>query len=181
MCSGDRSEYGIGGEEREATQGRVHDVVVPGTVEAVHTVPAKEKPKRCKHCGRRHDDESAFKFKDATSHKCGLAGHIAPVCRQSSPPPRQPAKKTGRWSGRRRKKATKWFGVDSTMREDAAPLFALAGDSTEPPILVGLVVNNKAVQIELDTGASMFVMSEAVYWQLFPESKLQKPSADLKT
>ena len=72
-------------------------------------------------------------------------------------------------------------GVDSTLREDAAPLFALAGDSTEPPILVGLVVNNKAVQFELDTGGSTSVMSEAVYSQLFPESKLQKPSVDLKT
>ena len=46
--------------------------------------PVSREP--CYRCGRRHD-ASFCKFKEATCHRCGKQGHIAPVCKTASPPP----------------------------------------------------------------------------------------------
>ena len=53
-----------------------------------------------------------------------------------------------------------------------------------PPINVEIIVNNKVVQMELETGAVRSIMPEAIYHELWPVSserpELMKSSAKLR-
>ena len=140
------------------------------------------KPKRCKHCGRRHDPGTC-KFKDARCHRCGKVGHIQPVCRSAASPPPQRPKKTGRWHPQRKKNVqhNNWLHLDADTDSEALPLFVLQGDVPQPPIVVELGVENTPVNFELDTGAAVTVMTTSTFHQLFPEVQLQKSTVGLKT
>ena len=49
------------------------------------------------------------------------------------------------------------------------------------PILVDLLVNDKMLAMELDTGAAVSIISEQLQKQVFPEAKLRKATILLKT
>ena len=153
---------------------------VPGTSpgETVHYTGPIKKP--CYRCGRKHS-ESECKFKSATCHKCGKPGHIAPVCRSKplthDPRPQgPPTKKTGKPKG-----GTKWVGTDSTDTDDPLAMFTLNGPSPQPPIVVTMEVWGKSVAMEVDTGATVSVISEEAYQALFPDQLLQTCTMALKT
>ena len=48
------------------------------------------------------------------------------------------------------------------------------------PILVDLLVNDKMLAMELDTGAAVSIISEQLQKQVFPEAKLRKATILLK-
>ena len=47
--------------------------------------------------------------------------------------------------------------------------------------MVTLELNNKSVDMEVDTGAAVSLMSEATQKKLFPQAKLQKTTLRLQT
>ena len=49
------------------------------------------------------------------------------------------------------------------------------------PIVVTLELNSKSVDMEVDTGAAVSLMSEATQKKLFPQAKLQKTTLRLQT
>ena len=57
----------------------------------------------------------------------------------------------------------------------------MVGGGTTPPIKVPLVINDKPVCMELDTGAAITIMSEKQYKELFPEVELRESNVLLKT
>ena len=57
----------------------------------------------------------------------------------------------------------------------------LVGDKPHPPFTVELMVNEKPVTFEVDTGAAVTILSQEVYRQLFPSLKLQPSSMLLKS
>ena len=59
-------------------------------------------------------------------------------------------------------------------------LYAVGG-STAPPYQVSLIINNVSHTMELDTGASITLMSEAECHQLYPRSVLRDSSVLLRT
>ena len=135
--------------------------------------------KTCYRCGRRHDENSC-KFKTAKCHRCGKSGHIAPVCRSVSPPPRTPGPKRSYQYRKRKKGGTKWVDTDPDL-DEPVPLLSLQSEVPQPPILVDLRVDETPVEFELDTGAAMTVIGEPAFRRMFPEAVLQKSSVSLKT
>ena len=59
--------------------------------------------------------------------------------------------------------------------QDSLPLHAVL-DSTTQPIRVTLLINNKELVMELDTGAATSLISEATYHKLFPDIYLHRSS-----
>ena len=137
--------------------------------------PVSREP--CYRCGRRHD-ASFCKFKEATCHRCGKQGHIAPVCKTASPPPAD--RGSFRSYQQRQTGGTKWM-VAEVEDNEALPLFVLRGDPPQPPILVTMSLNKAPVNLELDTGAAVTVMSEGEFRQWFPDQSLDRSPVQLKT
>ena len=168
------------------------------TTTSVHTV-AKYKQKRdkpstvspldqkkqqpCYRCGRRNHLPSACKFTDATCHSCGKKGHIAPVCHSRPKQPQAPRKRPQ--YGSHQPKPTHYVGIDAApdVEEEELYLFALGSKSSREvkPIRCKVLVDEVPVWMEIDTGAEVSVMPEAVYLSLFPEKQLVKSSVILKT
>ena len=57
----------------------------------------------------------------------------------------------------------------------------MVGSSTMPPIKIPLLVDNVLLEMELDTGAAITIISEVKYKEHFSETKLRESSTLLKT
>lgn len=134
----------------------------------------------CHRCGRHHDVNTC-KFRNATCHRCGKSGHIVPVCPTASPP--TPWKGVKKYNGkpyqRKRGGAQLWLEVDENDR-DSLPLFTLESDTPQPPMLITMSLGGTLI-FELDTGATVTVMSEQKFYEQFSNITLKPSSVRLKT
>ena len=125
----------------------------------------------CYRCGDKHNAADC-RFKNVECHKCGKKGHIARVCRSKSRSlePRPPHKSTQR--------TTHVVTEDS---EDYA-MYSLTGTSVKP-LKVTVSVDNSELEMEVDTGASMSIISKETYNRLWPDQKptLRDSSITLRT
>ena len=157
--------------------------------------PPKLNP--CYRCGGRHKS-SVCKFKEENCHFCGKKGHISRVCR-SRQRQQHPAK--SRPSGANPEHDAKHVDVkgadastvpsgsteqptDSSVVEDPVYwTFQLSKQGTDP-LLVTLSADQADLQMEIDTGASVSVISEDTYLSVWPGDQrpvLQKSTAQLRT
>ena len=146
--------------------------------EPVHLVRKHTKPPTCHRCGGQHLAPQC-KFLDAICRACGKKGHIAKVCRSS-----------GKSHGHTNQKATSSNNGQSKPRHqvhaledsplsgsqtstpprtpspttEAYPLFTLPGKVN--PITVTVIVNKSELKMEVDTGASLSIVSEHTYNEL---------------
>ena len=127
--------------------------------------------KHCHCCGKDNHHSHQCRFLTAICRACGKQGHIAKVCHSK---PKAPAK-------------THALVVQE--EPDPSPdtelhLFTLGSrtnNASSPPITVTLQVNEQPISMEVDTGAEVSVMSEQVFFQVFPHATLQPSSLQLKT
>ena len=123
----------------------------------VDSGPATKKP--CHQCGRRGHGEDECHFKDFICNHCKERGHLAKVCHsrtQSSP------KQAGGKGKGQSKQRAKWIKAGPNEREaDAASESAVLTIIHTPsqPITVQMEMNGQSVSMELDTGASVSLMS----------------------
>ena len=142
----------------------------------VKLVKSKDDAKEsCRHCGWSNHKDTNCRFARATCHKCGLRGHIAPVCpsRQSS---RQSASR-----GRKKFQSANWVDTEESdqLEESNLPIYCVNADSK--PIKVELEVNGKTLPMEVDTGAALSIISEGERQRVFPEVELQNSHTMLRT
>ena len=62
----------------------------------------------CRHCGWSNHKDTNCRFAQATCHKCGLRGHIAPVC-----PSRQPSRQSAS-RGRKKFQSANWVDTEES-------------------------------------------------------------------
>ena len=72
-----------------------------------------------------------------------------------------------------------WVDKSPTSK-DEFPLYCLRGHSAKP-ITVEVDINGTAVRMEVDTGAAVLFMSQAVQEKLFPRAILQMSTTILRT
>lgn len=133
----------------------------------------------CHRCGTPGHLATVCKFQDSICHKCKKKGHLARVCRSattSSPgskPQRPKAKPTSQPVRQ----------VDESESETDSEDILTVGHKKDrlPPIQVCVGVDNCSVTMEVDTGASVSIMSEAMYHKLWPGRSLSTSSIRLQT
>lgn len=117
---------------------------------------------------------------DRSCFRCGQPGHVATHCRYPQDIVCRHCGKTGHMKVCRNassstsssKKALEQKPVRQIreLEEDTitSPLFQVTSTRGSPPLLVELVMDEVEVSMELDTGATMSIMPEQLFRQLFP-------------
>ena len=123
----------------------------------------------CHRCGGNNHKPQDCRFKDAECRSCKKKGHIARVCHTAAQQ-RAPGqiRKPGQQSQRSRTTHHMATEEDVSDTSDSYELFTLqAGSSQNKPLLVTVKANNSDLEMEIDTGASLSIISEVAYNSLW--------------
>ena len=126
---------------------------------------------QCYRCGGSHKANSCT-FKESTRHHCKKKGHLAKMCRNRRDPIT-----TGKSTTKGMYQVTL---DDDRTQDDFYRVHNLLGPLTNP-IQVTVSIENQDVLMEVDTGASLSVISETTYKSLSSVPPLQPTQAKLCT
>ena len=184
----------------ELVEKDMHDVISTSATpspQSVFTIQESGKPQQrrkytastskgtasCYRCGGSHP-QNQCRFREAECHFCHKKGHISKVCNSK--------KRLGQQPERRKHETT--FLVTSadtgsptelTSRSDDDPVYSLFsmgnGPSNRPP-LVDVHIDAKPISMQVDTGASVTVLSKVTYSSFWPvPPTLQNCNSNLTT
>ena len=163
----------------------------PAAAPNVHWVSAdksrgKNHPKPqfspCYRCGGKHS-AAKCKFKDAECFHCGKKGHIARVCGSKQREPQAGERPS------RKKQHTNNLMTDQPEEQascDDEPVYSQfqLTDRVSKPLAVQVEANGRTLDMEVDTGASLSIISEDAYLATWPENErppLQPSRVKLRT
>ena len=131
--------------------------VIKGTRSNKHAQRAQTLPQGksvlpiCYRCGAKHK-ATECRFKEAECNFCKKKGHIAKVCH----------------SRLKQKSGTHQMPAEDDTEPLEYSLFHTQSSNRSPPILITLKVNGADLTMELDTGATLSLISENTYKKIFP-------------
>ena len=126
----------------------------------------------CHRCGGKNHSPDVCKYKTYKCNHCNLVGHLQKVCRNKSKTP-----------GTTRKKSAPTNQVEVDVEEEYEPLYYSLSNRPSP-IVVTLTVNGAQLPMQVDTGASLSIISEETYrtlWTSGSTPPLQESDVKLKT
>ena len=131
---------------------------------------AEDKSSACYRCGQLDHTAERCRFKSARCRNCGKMGHLKAVCRSKT----KQAKSS---------KPSHHSGKVKLLYEDSVeyPLHSIKSSLDRPPILITVELDGHPLEMELDTGASVSLISKATFQQLWPERELQSTNKKLTT
>ena len=143
------------------------------------------KPSPCRRCGKVGHLPDQCYFKDQLCKNCKKKGHIAKVCRKA-PASAESMSRTKHKKNTRNKSVNSVEKEPSPSEADASSsdsLFTIymTENSSVPSIVVTPTVNGIPLKMELDTGASISIISEKTWKDLFHSEKLKASQVVLKT
>ena len=131
----------------------------------------------CYRCGGQHKPHMC-KYKESLCHNCNKKGHLAKKCHQRD----KSGTRKSSHSRSTHSRSTHHIETDTDNEvEDSVHTMFTLPSSKQDPIQITVDVDNYALPMELDTGASLSIISETVYKNLPSAPKLQSTSAQLKT
>ncbi|XP_061878364.1 uncharacterized protein K02A2.6-like [Entelurus aequoreus] len=154
--------------------------------------------RKCTRCGRvNHKMEECF-YKDQSCHNCGKRGHIARMCREDKGGPKTThffwVKKGQKMKGKFKKRAdqveaeTKPSDPETTDSDGVGGLHvvevekSVKHDSAASAIIwVRPKVEGQTIEMELDTGAAVSIISEKVYNAKFSQLRLRTTNLLLRS
>ena len=125
----------------------------------------------CFRCAKTGHSPALRKFKNAKCRHCGKLGHIRPACKSREKTHHNP-KKLG---------AVKHVQEEQVECDREYSLFSIPSNGTSKPYTVTLEVAGQQLQMEIDTGASLSLISESTCRKLWPKKRLLPTIAKLKT
>ncbi len=125
----------------------------------------------CYRCGQAGHIAARCRFRTASCHNCGRTGHLKAVCRSQA---------------RKRQYAQPQGAVKNLQAEegDVTPeytLFTMESREGQKPFLVEVQLDGRSLQMEVDTGAALSVMSEAAFQKVWPNKPMEPSSTRLRT
>ena len=135
----------------------------------------------CFRCGQRGHTAAKCRFRTAKCHQCGRIGHIRSQCRsQLKRPIMYHDQQSEVKSLQETDSSQQEFQTDSSHQEYS--LFAVNSKyASRNPIEVELVLDGRPVSMEVDTGASLSLVSKSTFEQLWPGRSLQASTVQLRT
>ena len=129
-----------------------------------------DKRGKCTRCGGGNHKAKDCRHKNAKCYKCHKTGHLSSVCRSTTVNP-----------GRGKSQHVRWIEEPSQQNNDIdSTIFQVSGKSPNP-FTVELTVQAKPLKFEIDTGASVTLISEETYNEHYQNTPLQKSSLTLRT
>ena len=126
-------------------------------INRVHNPPKKsqqpaQQKSECYRCGGKHPP-ARCKYKDFDCHFCKKKGHLASVCRKKKKEKGEPSKEQANRVADE---------GPSSSEDDSEPEYRMyhIGNGSTKPLVVNVCLNGKDLEMELDTGASVSLMSE---------------------
>ena len=135
---------------------------------------------KCYRCNSTQHLARDCRFKTAVCHACGKTGHIAKACRSKGNT--QSKERGGKKQSHGSVQRTHQLTTVDKQDETSYALFKLSAPR-EAPIHVTVMLNQAEVDMEVDTGASISVMSESTFMNTWKGSgpKLQSSDVCVKT
>ena len=126
--------------------------------------PPRQSAPACHCCGKSNHSPANCRFKSAKCNHCGKVGHIKAACRAL----RKPADRTVCSKHRDIRL------VRETSAEHATEytLFSLNSEDRHKPYTVSVEVEGQELTMEIDTGASLSLISETTRKRLWPNKRL---------
>ena len=129
----------------------------------------------CHRCGKSGHWARACSHRSTVCHKCGKTGHLARVCRGGV--------------RRQRESQANLVGLDGTPDSnedlphgaDVINRVNKVGSPAASPYKVTLELNGKPLEMEVDTGAAVSIISELTKKTMFPTATLSKTPVTLRT
>ena len=138
----------------------------------------------CYRCGRHGHAPTRCRFRSFKCHQCGRIGHIKAVCRSSSQGEKASSQTRARRDVKKLEEASKENEYVQKSEEAAEEieytLFNLyAHIDSQSPYLVTLQVDGVPLQMEIDTGSSLSLISESTFRQLWPNKTWEDSKTNL--
>ena len=125
----------------------------PSNKRSTHSKPPGDSD--CYRCGGKHQP-SKCKFKEYECHFCKKKGHLASICR----------KKLAQGKTKPREQTNRINDEGTTDEDDQEYALYRVSSGSSKPILVPVTLDGVSMEMELDTGASVSLVSEEIFQQL---------------
>ena len=179
---GGRTESGASG--RSTSQG-VHKMTPPHTSRSAYVPSAQgsgQPVPTCYRCGRKgHTVPKCRIDKDVVCHRCKKKGHLQRACRSQGRTGQDKPRRTTSTVSRLQEEVD---GIEEEeLDEAAANLYQIRGGRriSPPPITVRVKLDDRTVDMEVDSGASLSLMAESTFNRLWPGRSLLPSSVRLQT
>ena len=135
-----------------------------GGVHAVTAARSKPGNLQCSCCGKRGHVQGKCRFKDYKCHTCGAQGHLQKMCRDRKAKIEIPST------------AVSCVQQDSEQQSE----FYIQQLSSHKPLVVSVVVDGANIDMEVDTGAGVSLVSETTFRRLWPHKTWKSSSVRLR-
>ena len=136
----------------------------------------KQHKSECFRCGNKHDPKTC-KYKEATCYSCSKVGHPSFNCRSK----KQGGHKSGDTHSKRPNQSNKHYNLtEEDVSTELNDLFTISTVKSNKPLVTELFINEKSINFQIDTGASLTVMSRKIFEDNF-DIPLVKTDKTLKT
>ena len=158
----------------KAIQGANGNPQVVNQVTDVKSTTATATKPACYRCGKSNHKAQDCYYKEAVCSHCKKKGHLAKACRN-----RTSTKLPTATTKKRQSQSTNF--LDSTQDDVKEPseyaLFTVntCRGSASNLFTLEVLINNQPVDMQIDTGAAVSIMSEATYKQIFAHKRLSPP------
>ena len=115
----------------------------------------------CNSCGGPHQ-KAGCRYRSAVCNNCGKKGHLARVCHSNARQNKSPTPRTA--------STVQTHQVQTAESQVEYPLFTIANEGTRS-VVVTLCLDDREIDMEVDTGAAVSLISATTYQTLWAEDR----------